>query len=227
MTDGAGIGSALRARYRDILASVYLYNEHRGYTALDRVLAAVRRVCPDDVGFIAAIAHHRADEHKHYHMFRRWFERQGTMPLALDRAAGHIDRFVLRTFGCTIDALETEVVVADPGAFEALCRVIVLTEQRGLRQVEVLLAHPWVRSDPVLRRIFAIIHRDEPSHFLPYLGWLERRGRAAARWRERWSDLLIHRQLVLGHLPALFLDPALPRLTHWPHETDPIPEAAA
>lgn len=222
----AGIGTALRTRYLDILASVYLYNEHRGYTALDRVLAAVRQVCPDDAGFIAAIARHRADEHKHYQMFRRWFERQGRMPLALDRSVGHIDRFILRTFGCTIDALETAGVVADPAAFEALCRVIVLTEQRGLRQVETLLAHPWVRGDPILSRIFAIIHRDEPAHFLPYLGWLERRGRAVARWRERWSDMLIHRQLVFAHLPALFLDPALPRMTRWPHETDPPEEAA-
>jgi hypothetical protein len=34
--------SALRDRYLDVLASVYIYNEYRGYTSLDRVLEAVR-----------------------------------------------------------------------------------------------------------------------------------------------------------------------------------------
>jgi hypothetical protein len=29
-------------RYLEILGSIYLYNEHRGYTALDRVIEAVR-----------------------------------------------------------------------------------------------------------------------------------------------------------------------------------------
>jgi len=175
-----GLTSALRDRYLDILASVYLYNEHRGYTSLDRVIAAVRRCCPDEPEFLAEVVRHRADEAKHYHMFRRWFERQGRMPLAMDRRVGHIDRFILRTFGCTIDELDTDRIAATPAEFEQLCRVIMLTEQRGYRQVEVLLGNGWVRSDPVMRRIFEIVHRDEPGHFLPYQRWLERRGRATA-----------------------------------------------
>ena len=32
----------LRRRFLDILTSVYIYNEHRGYTSIDRVLEAVR-----------------------------------------------------------------------------------------------------------------------------------------------------------------------------------------
>ena len=32
----------LRRRYLDLLGSIYIYNEHRGYTAIDRVLVAVR-----------------------------------------------------------------------------------------------------------------------------------------------------------------------------------------
>lgn len=220
-------GGVLRERYLDILCSVYLYNEHRGYTALDRVLDAVRQVFPGETALAARIAHHRGDEHKHYQMFRRWFEMRRRMPLAMDRSVGHIDRFILRTFGCEIDTLATDRIVADPAEFEKLCRVIMLTEQRGLRQVEVLLAHPWVRSDPVLRRIFTIVQRDEPGHFRPYQQWLEGRGRAIVRWQERWADFWIHRGLVLGTIPALFLDPALPRLTRWPHETDPPLERAA
>ena len=37
-----------RRRWLDLVASIYMYNEHRGYTALDRVLAAVRSRYPDD-----------------------------------------------------------------------------------------------------------------------------------------------------------------------------------
>jgi len=212
------IGPAFRSRYLDVLASIYIYNEYRGYTSLDRVLEAVRLRCPDDLPFQAEIAKHRADEHKHYQMFRRWFERQGRMPLAVDRSCGHIDRFIEWVFGCTIEALDTGAVVADAAEFERLCRVIMLTEQRGYAQVKLLLANRMVRSDPVMRKIFEIVHHDEPDHFLPYQRWLEREDKATARWNERMADWCIHKALMLAKLPALFLDPATPRLTHWPDE---------
>lgn len=213
-----GLDGGFRGRYLDVLASVYIYNEHRGYTSLDRVLEAVRAYAPGDAQFIAAIEKHRADEHKHYHMFRRWFEVQGCMPLALDRSVGHIDRFILKAFGCTIEELDTAEVVATPGEFEKLCRVIVLTEQRGLRQVEVLLANGHIRSDPLLTRIFEVIHRDEPDHFLPYANWLEREGREGPRGQEKWTDFWIHRALLLARIPAIFLDSGMPRMQRWPHE---------
>lgn len=207
---------AFRERYLDVLASIYLYNEHRGYTSLDRVLEAVRLCCPEDHAFQAQIAKHRADERKHYLMFKRWFERQGRMPLQVDRGVGHIDRFIQWVFRCSIEQLDTARIVADPAEFERLCRVIMLTEQRGLRQVEVLLKSRIVRSDPVMRRIFEIVHRDEPDHFLPYQRWLERQGRAIARWNERAADWSIHKVLMLGKLPALFLDAGRARMERWP-----------
>jgi hypothetical protein len=52
-------------RYLDLLGSIYIYNEHRGYTAIDRVLDAVRVRSPEDHALIAAIESHRADERKH------------------------------------------------------------------------------------------------------------------------------------------------------------------
>lgn len=210
--------SAFRERYLDVLASVYIYNEHRGYTSLDRVLEAVRVRCPDDGTFIAEVTRHRADEYKHYHMFRRWFEVQGRMPLRLDSRAGHIDRFIQWIFRCTIEELNTGEVVSEPAAFEQLCRVIMLTEQRGLKQVEVLLRSRIIRSDPVMLRIFRIVHKDEPEHFLPYRRWLLRNGRAQARWNERAADWCIHKVLMLVTLPSVFLDRATPRLERWPHE---------
>jgi hypothetical protein len=206
----------LRERYLDTLASIYIYNEHRGYTSLDRVLEAVRACCPDDHSFIAQIVSHRADEQKHYHMFRRWFELQGRMPLAVDRTCGHIDRFIEAVFGCTIEQLDTDRIIAEPAEFEKLCRVIMLTEQRGFAQVDLLLRNRTVLSDPVMTRIFRIIHKDEPSHFLPYQHWLERNGKATAHWRERLTDFTIHKSLLLAKLPSLFVNPAVRRLQAWP-----------
>ena len=212
--------TALRQRYFDVLASIYLYNEYRGYTSLDRVLAAVRLHCPDDPTFQAEIAKHRADERKHYVMFRRWFERQGRMPLQVDASVGHIDRFIQWIFHCTIDEMNTEQVLANPAEFEQLCRIIMLTEQRGLAQVEIILRSKLIMSDPIMKRIFQIVHKDEPDHFLPYQRWLERQGRATAKWNERAADWCIHKVLMLGKLPALFLDTGRARMERWPDEAE-------
>lgn len=211
--------AAFRSRFLDVLASIYIYNEHRGYTSLDRVLEAVRARCPGDDAFIAAVEKHRADEEKHYRMFRRWFELRGTMPLRVDRTCGHIDHFIERMFGCRIEDLDTGAIVADPDAFERLCRVIMITEQRGMAQVQILLRNPHVRSDKAMRRIFEVVERDEPSHWLPYDGWLRANGRQAeGTWRERWTDYWIHKSLMLAKLPAVFLDRRRDRLAAWPDE---------
>src|SRR6476469_249258 len=149
--------SWFRQRFLDLLGSIYLYNEHRGYTAIDRVLHAVRERWPDDHVLIARIEQHRADERKHYLMFRRWFERRGRMPLAIDRAYGHIDRFVGIMFRSRIDDLDPLQIVGRSALFERMCRVIALTERRGHRQVEVLLRHPSIRADGTLLKIFRVI----------------------------------------------------------------------
>lgn len=210
----------IQRRYLDLLGSIYIYNEHRGYTAIERVLDAVRARAPDDAALIAAIEQHRADEEKHYHMFRRWFERRGIMPFAVDRTCGHIDRFVEIMFGRTIDALDTQAVIDSDDLFEKLCRVISLTERRGMRQVEILLAHPIVRRDPILMRIFRIIERDEPSHWAPYDGWLKAHGRRNDRWWERMIDRYIHGELLALKLPILFCNPWLARRRDWAHAGD-------
>lgn len=214
-----GLVTAYRRRFLDVLGSIYIYNEHRGYTSLDRVLEAVRARCPDNAGFIAAVEKHRADEHKHYRMFRRWFELRGTMPLKVDRTCGHIDHFIERMFGCPIDELDTDAIVTDPDAFEQLCRVIMLTEQRGMAQVEMLLRNAHIRSDKAMTRIFEVVEKDEPSHWMPYDAWLRANGRRPrATWRERWTDYWIHKSLMLAKLPVVFLDRRSPRLASWPDE---------
>lgn len=220
------IRASFRNRYLDVVGSIYIYNEYRGYTSLDRVLAAARRHCPDDTDFIAAVARHRADERKHYLMFKRWFQLKGLMPLAVDTGFGHIDRFIHRTFGCSIDELDTDAIVADAGLFEKLCRVIVLTEQRGLEQVEELLRTKAVLGDPVMHRIFRIVHEDEPSHFLPYRDWLTDQGRPIELWNERLADWCIHKVLLLGKMPALFFDSGARRMQWWPDADEAAGKAA-
>ncbi|MXP28297.1 ferritin-like domain-containing protein [Porphyrobacter algicida] len=214
-----GLNTIFRNRFLDVLASIYIYNEHRGYTSLDRVLEAVRAHCPDNHAFIAAVEKNRADEEKHYNMFRRWFELRRTMPLKVNRTCGHIDHFIESVFGCTIEELDTAAIVADPDAFERLCRVIMITEQRGMAQVEQLLGNRHIRSDNAMRKIFEVVARDEPSHWQPYDEWLRENGRQPrATRRERWTDYWIHKSLMLAKLPALFLDRNTPRLGAWPHE---------
>lgn len=207
-------------RYLDLLGSIYIYNEHRGYTALDRVLEAVRARSPEDHAFIAAIEKHRADEHKHYRMFRRWYEKRGQMPLDVDRTCGHIDRFVEIMFRTPIDRLDTNAVVASDRLFEKLCRVISLTEKRGYKQVEILLDHPLVQEDAGLMKIFRIIKQDEPSHWAPYDGWLRANGKREPRWWERAVDTFIHSELLLLKLPVLFLNFGMRRRRHWPDSID-------
>jgi uncharacterized ferritin-like protein (DUF455 family) len=208
-------------RYLDILGSIYIYNEHRGYTALDRVLEAVRAKHPEAHELISAVEKHRADERKHYTMFKRWFQLRGQKPIALDRTFGHIDRFIEITFGTSVDSLDTDAIIASDDLFERLCRVISLTEKRGLNQVEVLLNHPIVKQDKALHRIFEIVHADEPDHFLPYDNWLAENARRIPNARERWIDRLIHSELLFFKLPLLFLWFGAPRHTEW-HDADEI-----
>lgn len=207
-------------RYLDLLGSIYLYNEHRGYTAIDRVLEAVRARWPDDAALIRQIESHRADERKHYLMFRRWFERRGTMPIAVDSTCGHIDRFVGIMFRSTIDELDPLQIVGRDDLFERMCRVVSLTEKRGHRQVQILLRHPLVQADRQLMKIFRIIEEDEPSHWAPYDGWLAANGRREPNRRERLIDHFIHGELLFLKLPLLFLTPKLRRHSSWPDARD-------
>ena len=216
----------LRNRYLDVLGSIYIYNEHRGYTSIDRVLDAVKRRWPDDKRFIAEIEKHRADERKHYLLFRRWFQKRGVMPLMCDRTCGHIDRLVRLTFGCHVDDLDQDEVTGTQEQFAKLCRIIVLTEQRGMRTVENLLQSGLIHGDARLLKIFDVIEEDEPSHWAPYEGWLKRHQGGEPRWNERIADRIVHVTMLLVKLPALYLNPFARRREDWPEASDsasPLP----
>jgi hypothetical protein len=207
--------AAAHRRYLDILASVYIYNEHRGYTSIDRVLDAVRSRHPEASAFIAAVEKHRRDERQHYLMFRRYFEDLGRMPFLVDNTCGHIDRLIRLTFNCGIDDLDTDEIIDSSPLFNKLCRIIMLTEMRGMRQVEVLLNSALMTSDKRLVKIFKVIERDEPSHWAPYQAWLEQNNGGRPTRSERAADALVHSTLLAVKLPALYLNPRLPRRTDW------------
>ena len=109
--------------------------------------------------------------------------------------------------------------------FERLCRVISLTEQRGFKQVEILLNNHFVREDRTLTRIFEIVHKDEPSHWQPYDAWLAKHARREPRWWERAVDTFVHSELLFLKLPILFLNPWMRRSVEWAdqHENNPVP----
>jgi len=217
----------IERRYLEVVASIYIYNEHRGYTALDRVIGAVRRRDPGNKTLLAMIEQHRADERKHYWMFRRWFEKRGIMPLMVDRTCGHIDRFVEIMFRRRIDDLDTTKVIGNDELFGRLCRVISLTEQRGMKQVDILLKHPLVKHDKTLIRIFRIIEKDEPSHWAPYDNWLRTHGVRDPKWWEKAVDTFIHSELIVLKLPFLFFNPFIRRRTDWADANDPAERLAS
>lgn len=211
----AGLRARARRRYLDVLASIYIYNEYRGYSSIDRVLEALVLGHGEAEGFIAEVRKHRRDERTHYVMFRRYFDAIGARPFHVDHTCGHIDRLIRLTFGCGIDELDTLAIVRDPALFERLCRVIMLTEMRGMRQVEILLRSSAIRSDKRLLKIFRVIERDEPSHWMPYRRWLQEQGAPMPSLRERLADAFVHRSLVLVKLPLLYLNPFLRRRGDW------------
>jgi hypothetical protein len=213
------IGKA-RRRLLDVIASVYIYNEHRGYSSIDRVLEAVRARHPDADDFIAKVEKHRRDERKHYLMFRRYFEQRGYMPYEVDASCGHIDRLIRLTFGCGIDQLDTDAIAGDEAAFRKLCRIIMITEIRGMNQLDVLLEDEMIKADEALTKIFRVIRKDEPSHWAPYREWLIAHHDERPRWRELAADWLVHRSLILWKIPSLFLNPALRRRVEWLDASD-------
>jgi rubrerythrin len=216
-----GILAWYQRRWLELIASIYVYNEHRGYTALDEFLIALRAERPTEGAFIAELERHRADEYKHYLMFKRWFEKREQMPLRVDRACGHIDRFIEIMFGSPINHIDTRSMIRDQRSFEKLCRVVALTERRGYRQVQTLLRHPLVRRDRQLTKIFEIIREDEPRHWAPYEAWLKLHGCREPAWWERGIDSLIHSELLLVKLPLLFATPSLHRRSSWPDGETP------
>ncbi len=203
-------------RYCAVVASVYLYNEYRGYTELDRLFIALQHIFPQEEEFIAAVRKHTDDEHKHYLMFRHYFESCGEMPFVVKRSSGYIDRFIRLVFRKNLDDLKIDDIVADDTTFFSLCRMIMLTELRGMKQVEKLLSTSVIKHNQDLQKIFKIVERDEPSHCYPYQNWLRSKGCHEPKSSERIADVIVHYSLILIRIPLLFLNPFQKRLLAFP-----------
>jgi len=206
----------LLSRYYTVVASIYLYNEFRGYTELERLLVAVRQKFPTETEFIHAVEKHTDDERKHYKMFRHYFEVNGVMPLAVTGGSGYIDKFVKLVFRQKLKNLNPATILENNEEFFKLCRLIMMTEFRGMKQVNSLVNSAAIRRNEDLMRIFRIIERDEPTHCYPYQQWLRSRSSHEAGWHERMMDLWVHYSLILIKFPLLFLNPFHQRLHQFP-----------
>jgi len=138
------------------------------------------------------------------------------MPLRVESSFGYVERFIRLVFGCPLEELDPAAVLADERQFFRMCRLIMMTEFRGMRQVAALLENRLVRRDPELMKIFQVVEKDEPSHCLPYQSWLEAKGGHQPGLRERLTDLWIHYSLVLIKIPLLFLNAFTPRVPQFP-----------
>jgi hypothetical protein len=203
-------------RFYEVVASVYLYNEFTGWRGLERLLDAVKRRMPEEREFISVIEKHAADERKHYLLFRRFFQNRGKMPLKVDATFGYVDQFVRLIFRRSLEGLDQEAILADDRQFFSMCRLIMMTEFRGMKQVAALLGNRLIRRHPDLERIYRVIERDEPSHCIPYQRWLTTKGGHLPGFAERLADFWIHYSLVALKIPLLFLNVLTPRLREFP-----------
>lgn len=203
-------------RFYEVVASVYLYNEYVGWRGLERLLEAVERRMPEEREFIDQVKKHASDERKHYFLFRGYFQRRDRMPLQVDSTFGYVDLFVRLIFRRSVGSLNQEAVLGDDRQFFRLCRLVMMTEFRGMKQVAALLGNRLIRQQPDLDRIYRVIEKDEPSHCIPYQRWLKARGGHLPSFGERVADLWIHYSLVVLKIPLLFFNVRTPRLREFP-----------
>ena len=199
-------------RIYDVIMSIYLYNEFTGYTELDRLLDAIKIKYPEEREFIQAVQKHADDERKHYLMFRSYFKKLDRMPFMITSTYGYIDLFINHIFGKPIEALISEDVIKNEQQFFQLCRLIMMTEFRGMKQVNTLLNNQIIKRNQAIVKIFRVIERDEPSHCFPYQLWLEKWGSHLPHFKERITDLWIHYSITLIKAPLLFFNFRLKRL---------------
>lgn len=202
----------LLSRFYDVLASIYIYNEYTGYTELEKLLGAVIVKFPDEKEFISAVEKHTNDERKHYRMFRDYFEKAGKTPFFVDATYGYIDLFIKLVFKKPIEDLDREEIINNDKQFFKLCRLIMMTEFRGMKQVDKLLKNVLIRKNNSLFKIFKIIERDEPTHCYPYQNWLKKRNSHMPGFEEKFTDLWIHYSILLIKFPILFFNFRLARM---------------
>jgi hypothetical protein len=194
-------------RFKDLVVSIYLFNEWRGFTQLEqKLIPALESDSQTSAHFLNCVKKHAADERRHFEMFRAYFISIGRPPFAVGKAVGFFDALaecVAGKYGV--------ISQAEPKHFAKLCQVIVLTERRGIAQLESLLKWKIVSRDHRLRRIFETIQMDEPSHFGPYEEWLDNHGFPRASYLAKAWDILIHYSIAGIIIPFHFFNFRLKR----------------
>jgi len=203
---------SLKTRLYDILVSVYLYNEYTGYCELEKLISALKEKYKNEHEFIKAVEKHCDDERKHYLMFRNYFIKNERMPYRIGPTYGYVDLFIKHIFKQSIEDLSREDIIQNEQSFFQLCRLIMMTEFRGMKQVDLLLKLRLIKNHSGLSKIFKIIERDEPSHCYPYQYWLKKHNNHIPGFKEKLTDLWIHYSLSLLKIPFLFLNYKLPRM---------------
>jgi len=99
--------------------------------------------------------------------------------------------------------------------FFKLCRLIMITEMRALKQVDILLASRLIKSKPALYKMFQVVRRDEPSHCYPYRDWLAKHGQNLPSRSESLADFYTHYSLIFFKIPLLYLNFRLKRTQHF------------
>lgn len=200
----------LTQRFQDLILSIYLYNEKRGYTEVER-LAETLPAHGFESGFISAVRKHAADEKAHYNLFRAYFEKTGRPPYQIGSFAGYFDRAFKNIWGQWTWEVDLSAIAGNRKQFSRLCRTIFLAELRGIQQVNWVLRLPWVKKNPDIKSIFERVRKDEPSHIVPYRRYLRRWDRDIPTPWEKICDLYVHLTLSYMIVPVLFLNPGLKR----------------
>lgn len=202
-------------RLHDVIASVYLYNEYTGYKELEKFQIAIEINYPEEKDFINAVKKHYEDEQKHYLIFRNYFKSKNIFPFKIDKTYGYIDLFINHIFNKPIEELNHDEIIHNKHLFFKLCRLIMLTEFRGMKQVDLLLKGPLIKNNISLKKIFKVIERDEPSHCYPYQYWLKKHSAHQPQIQEKLTDLWIHYSLTFIKIPFLFLNFRLKRMAEF------------
>lgn len=206
-------------RIQDVILSFYLFNEFRGYVQLDRLVNTLQRLRPEESDFVSEIAKHAADERKHYVLFCQYFRHENRMPFKVGMETGYFDLLAKTFLGKGTDSLSEEAIARDNVTFARLCRTVVTTEKRGIKQIDALLASPWFTHHPHLRQIFMVIRKDEPSHFEPYEAWLKKNNqRPPGLWEGLWERVW-HYAIALFVFPYYLLNPFAKRCEKFPDQT--------
>ncbi|TSA26737.1 MAG: ferritin-like domain-containing protein [Ignavibacteriales bacterium] len=201
----------LVTRFYGVLLSIYIYNEYTGYMELEKLLAAINKKYPEEKEFIAAVRKHIDDERKHYMLFKNYFTKNERIPFFVSDKYGYIDLFVKHIFKVKIKELDQNSIINNNEKFFKLCRLIMMTELRGLKQVKTLLNNNLINKNESLLKIFKVIEKDEPSHCYPYQYWLKKSNSHMPRLRENLTDLWIHYSLMIIKVPFLLFNGKLKR----------------